>query len=190
MAYGGSGFPLIDVIAEKDVTIAERNAFRVDAQNSVLERAMSKRIISNNAEAVVRSVRPDDDLNAGAVAYEQWLTAALVASTIYTYVNAALAADRAIVFYGISIPEPNPAISEVRFRLGPAGASQLFTANIQHIYAGEETSGYFSKVSGYDPLDTMFIQLMPFLTDAGGQIVILRGYVAERSGATISGPVL
>ncbi len=141
MAFVGPGFPLIDVIAEQDVTIAERNAFRVDAQNVVLQRAMDKKIVQSQQEAVVRSVRPFADFAAGGVGFEQWLTAALVAGAVNTYINAAMPANQVAVFFGVALPVANPAISELRFRLGPAGASQLLTANIQHLFAFESTAG-------------------------------------------------
>lgn len=190
MAFVGSGPPIIDALAEEDVPVSSRDGARMDCQDSVLNRAIDKRIISDRAEAVVRMIRPDDDLNFGSVTYEQWLTGALVAGTALNVVNAALTNNKVIGIFGFAIVEPNPAVSEFRFMMGPNGASQLFTVNIQQILANRDIKGYFSKMIGYDPLDTMYINLMPFLTDANGQIVVLRGYTAERTGNTISGPVI
>lgn len=190
MAFVGSGSPIIDVLADEDILINDRDRMRQDVQDSVLSRCIDKRIISSQNEAVVRMIRPDVDLNAGAVTYEQWLSTALVAGTLNVFVNQALDNNKVIGIYGFAIPSANPAISEFRFQMGPLGASVLFVVNAQHIYANQNLKGYFTKMVGYDPLDTMYIQLMPFVAVAGGQAVVLRGYTAERTGNTISGPVM
>jgi hypothetical protein len=179
--------PFSGIIPSGDLSIEDRRRFREDALTSLQHRAINvKRIGNNPDEIVIRDIIPDTDLGLG---QRWWITAALVAGVVSNYINAALAAFRAVVFYGVNVESAAPACSHIYFRSGPAGATTRGLANLECLYTPMESDGYLSKAVLYDPQETVFIQLWPRIASAGER-VILRGAVAEPLGEAISGPIV
>lgn len=137
-----------------------------------------------DSEILARALLPDTDLNAGAVAYDQWLTAALVAATEYQFINQILRTDQAAVIFGVATLDANPGIGRVR---ALNGTSVVMAAwDTTPLWAAEDTIGYTDEYPSWDVNQTMNIQLMPFITKAGGERFMVLGYIAEPKG---TGPI-
>lgn len=137
-----------------------------------------------DSEIIARALLPDTDLNAGGVAYDQWLTAALVAATEYQFVNQQIRTDQAVVIYGVATLSANPGISRVRCL---NGTSVVMTAwDTVPLWAAQDTVGVTDEFAEWDVNQTVSIWLMPFITNALGERFILLGYIAEPRG---TGPI-
>lgn len=179
--------PFSGIIPSNELSLEERRRHRTDALAAVEHRAINvKRIGAGPEEIVLRDIIPDIDLG---LANRWFRTGALVAATINTYVNVALAVQRCLVIYGVSVESPTLDCSFIYFRSGPAGATTRGIANLEYLNVRLETMGYLSKCVLWDPQETVFIQLWPRLTNALGDRVILHGAIAEPVGETVSGPV-
>ncbi len=183
--------PLIDVYAISELPDQTRNNWRREAAGAVLERMLTLKVVGTPEEAIIHMIYPDADLNAGAVAYEQWLTAALVAATAYTFVNLTLAVHKCLAIYGCWENDANPTITEVRLAKGPGGRNTLGTFNVQRLRTKlEGPEGYFSTISLWDRAETIFVSLMPNITNAAGVEFGLFGYVGEPVSEQVAGPIL
>lgn len=183
-------FPLVEVYASSELSEAARKDFRDECQNKALARAVNLRIITEPLEAIVHMIYPDDDLNAGGVTYNQWLTAALVAGTAQNFVNLAIAQNKVISIYGFFANDANPGIAQVRFARGAGLRNTLATYQLQRIYAKLETEGFFSKIDTWDRVETLGVELLPSVTDPTFQVFGLLGYTVEPVGEQVAGRIV
>ena len=139
---------------------------------------------SSESELVARALLPDTDLNAGGVAYDQWLTAALVAATEYQFTAQQLRTDQVAAVIGVATLDANPGISRIRCLTGAAVVMSAWDAT--PLWAAEDTIGYADEFPLWSVQETMNIFLMPYITKAGGERFILIGYIAEPKG---TGPI-
>ena len=181
----------IDIFAIEELSIADREFARSIARQEVIDRAVSEGIATGSGGLTVRSLRPDGDLNFGAVTFEQWLTGALVAGTAANLVlDTTLDVRSVVVIYGWFADSANPSIAELRFRQGTGGTVPLATVNVQHLRANLTNKGILSELIAYDPQDIINITGMPSVTDAAGQVAGFLGYLAEPKGRTFVGPTV
>lgn len=136
------------------------------------------------SEIIARQLLPDTDLNAGGVAYDQWLTAALVAATEYQYVAQLLTESEAVTLYGVATMDANPGIS--RIRLVRDAATILAQWDATPIWAAGQPIGITDEFALFKGQETINIFLMPFITKAGGERFILLGFQAEPKGNIIT----
>jgi len=136
------------------------------------------------SELVARAGLPDTDYNAGAVTYDQWLTAALTASVEYNFISQQLRTDQVAAVYGVATLDANPGISRVRALVGTAIV--LAAWDTTPLWAAQDTMGYADEYSLFGVQETMNIWLMPFLTKAAGERFIVLSYIAEPKG---TGPI-
>ena len=136
-----------------------------------------------DSELLFRQVLPDTDLNAGAVAFDQWQTAALVAGTDYLFINQQLRTDQVCVLFGVATLDANPCISRVRCLQGSVA---LAAWDATPLWAAQDTMGYADEFAMWSVQETVAVWLMPFITKAGGERFIVLGGIAEPKG---SGPV-
>ncbi len=135
-------------------------------------------------EVIARALLPDTDLNAGGVAYDQWLTAALVAGTESPFVAQALLESEVVVIYGIATLDANPGISRVRCLRDATTVLALWDST--NIWAAGQPMGISDEFPMWRGSETVNIFLMPFLTKAGGERFVLLGFQAEPKGANIT----
>lgn len=181
----------LDIFAIEELSIADREFARSAAREEALTRAVESGIATSPGGLTVRSIRPDGDLNFGAVTFEQWLTPALVAGTAVEIVaDTTLDIRSVLVIYGFFADEANPSASELQFRQGTGGTVPLALVNVQHLRANLTNKGILSELIAYDPQDIMNIRIVPSVTDAGGQVMGFLGYVAEPKGRTFVGPTV
>lgn len=134
-------------------------------------------------QVVVRALLPDQDLNAGGVTYDQWLTAALVAGTEYQFTAQALPDNRACVIYGVGTLDANPGIGRVRALSGTATVMAAWDTH--PLWMAMDTMGIADEFPIWGPTDTVAIWLLPFLTKAGGERFVLLGLLAEPKGVGV-----
>jgi hypothetical protein len=179
--------PFSGIVPSNELGVEERRAMRENALHALNDRAINvKRIGGNQNEIAIRDIIPDTDF---ALANRWWITGAIVAGAVTTYINAAIAAMRMVVFYGVSVESAAPACSMIYFRSGPAGATTRAIGNLEVLYSKLETDGYLSRAVIYDPQETAFVQVWGRVASAGERI-ILRGAIAEPVGESISGPIV
>ena len=180
-----------EAYAIEELRVEDREQARDLAREEAIERAIEGNVATNRSALTVHNIRPDADLNFGAVAYEQWLTGALVAAAINTPVNDVLLdVKKTLVIYGGFINEPNPSAGEILFRQNAGGSLPLLFVNVQHIRSNLVNKWIMSEMVAYDPQDIMNIQFMPTITDAAGQVMGFLGWVAEPKGRPFLGPSL
>jgi len=136
------------------------------------------------SELIYRALLPDTDLNAGGVAYDQWLTQALVAGNELQFVNQVIRVDQVVVIYGIATLSALPAIGRVRLLNGTAVVLAAWDAT--PIWSAMDTVGYADEFAMWPSQQTVSVFVLPFLGVAGGERFILIGGIAEPKG---SGPV-
>ena len=136
------------------------------------------------SEIIARALLPDTDLNAGAVAYDQWLTAALVASTEYQYINQQIRTDQAAAIYGGATLDASPHGGRVRLL---NGTSVVFAAwDTTPLWAAEDTIGYSDEFALWPSNQTINVQLMPYAAAGAGERFMVLGVIAEPKG---TGPI-
>jgi hypothetical protein len=189
-AYGDAGGrPVVAAIPIADLSLEQRRSFRSDVVNKALARAADRRVVNADlSNAVVRQLMPDTDLNFGAVTYNQWLTPPLVASTLLSIVNNTTVSIRQLIcIYGISHNEPIPGLGEFRFSRGTSGAGGMMAiVDVAPGFNRWENEWYLSRAILFDPQDVIFIQAMPFITNALGERWMLHGYAIEALGDNIA----
>lgn len=157
---------------------------QIDSMRETAERAAivecARRTGKSESELVARCGLPDTDFNAGAVAYDQWLTAALVAGTEYNFITQQLRTDQVVVVYGVATLDANPGIGRVRALSG--GATVLAAWDTTPLWAAEDTIGYTDEFALFSVTETVNIWLLPFITKPGGERFIILTVVAEPKG--------
>ena len=141
--------------------------------------------IPEEAEILARALLPDTDLNAGGVAYDQWLTQALVAGTELNFVVAQqIRTDQVVAIFGVGTLSASPAISRVRLMTGTSVV--LAAWDTTPLWAAEATIGYADEYALWSVQEIINVWLMPFLANAAGERFVLLGLIAEPKG---TGPV-
>jgi len=173
------------IIPTEEITLTDRKKFVNDAVEAGINRALKLAIANSREELVVREGLPLVDF-ALAIAREEWLSAALVVATMSIYVNTALNANQVAVFYKVGIEEATPAVSQVWFQRGAGGRTTLGLFHIECLYHKLHSDGFLSEPMVYDRNETVFIQLYPRRTAAGGNRVYLGNLVIEPVGGVVS----
>lgn len=173
------------LIPTNELTLSDIRAYRAQAKAALIERAKLKGIVTQDSELVIRDGIPGIDITV-VPATQFWLTGALVAATLYTYVNAALAVNRLAAFYKVCVEQAAPAsTAQIYFQRGPTGATTIGVIEVEPLYTKMETEGYLSEPVIYDNAETMFIRIFPRLASAGER-VSFGVFVAEPVGNLVS----
>ena len=159
-------------------TVEQVQAVR-DALKKRLEAEVKARGIP---EVVVRDILPTDDLGVGA--NNAWVITIPTGATSVT-ISKDLPDDMAFGFYGVRFLDPAADVTTVKFRLGQAKIKAIF--QVQSAVTEEDKTGYFEEVILYRPKDSMVIDVTA--GSSGDKKVQLLGFVAERKGRTVVGPV-
>ena len=151
-----------------------RNALKRRLEDEVRARGI--------AEVVVRDILPTDDLGVGT--NNAWVISIPSGANSVT-ITKELPDDMAFGFYGVRFLDPAADVTAIRFKLGQAKIKAIF--QVQSALTEEDRTGYFEEVILYKPKDSMVIDV--FAGSSGDKRVQLLGFVAERKGRTIVGPV-
>jgi len=171
------------VLPARLVPAYEEKKLRIELEDILAKLSINAGIVTSRESLVIRDVLPAGDLGLG---NNWWLSAALVANTEMTFINVALGNRRHLAFYGVSTEAAAPAISMAYFRIGATGSSTFLLANLEGLYAEQEPVGYFSEPVIYVPNETVFIRLLPRVTNAAGERIKLHALLAEPKGEAVS----
>ncbi|KKL92592.1 hypothetical protein LCGC14_1883150 [marine sediment metagenome] len=187
------------IVPTNELTLTDIKAFRGNAINRGIERALKLGLASNPNELVVRDAFPHADL--GLAATNGWLTENFISFAIPA-ANAwssafdsgalpgtqiQLGATQIAVFYKFADTEDAPVVNGVRFRLGAAGATTLASFYLQLPTQSKiEPDVYFTEPVVYDPQSWLYIEIYP-TGNIGGQEQIPFGcFIIEPTGGTVS----
>jgi len=134
------------------------------------------------AEVVVRDILPTDDLGVGS--NNAWVISIPAGANSVT-ISKDLPDDMAFGFYGVKFLDPAADVTYIRFRLGQAKIKAVF--QVQSALTEQDRAGYFEEVILYRPKDSMVIDV--YAGSSGAKKGELLGFIAERKGRTIVGPV-
>jgi hypothetical protein len=176
------------LVCGNDLTESMKAAYRTQAAEAGLKRAMITRVVTSREEALVRHPEPVIDFG---MAVGGWLAPAFAAvGTDYTVFNAVanpqLANNRVVVFYGCFIETiPNPAYL-LTFREGAAGGSTYAMFELEEMNVRQETVGYFSEPVYYDPQRVLEVEWRARAIVGAGSHMGLLGFIVEPRGPVIS----
>ena len=171
------------VLPARLVPTFKEEALRRELEEALTRLSINAGIVTSRESLVVRDVLPNADLG---LATNSWLSPALVANTEVTFVTVALGNRRHLAFYGVSTESAAPSISMIYFRIGATGSSTFLLANLEGLYAEQETVGYFSEPVIYVPNETVFVRVLPRVTNAAGERIRLHALIAEPKGEAVS----
>lgn len=185
------------IIPDRDLQLEDRQALRKAARDALVFAATANGvgIVTDSSGLTVRIIEPTGDLAFGANANNTFLTAALVANTESAVVNQTLPNNVYHVFYGVGIetvlPNVTPASVLLRFLQGSSG-STILRVHLEELYSnGNQNApfvGWFSYPVLYKPSQAEWIGLTPRIAAAGGERVVLYGYIGENRGRNVAGP--
>ena len=136
-------------------------------------------------DMVVTDLLPFTDLNIGAAIggttnQDYWHSAALTANTPLVYANHALDENEFVAIYGVAIDDANPATRTLKLQRG--AASILAEWNLQEIYCDPMPIGYCEEYVKWLGTDTVYVELLPEVTKAAGDKLVLVGLTAIPRG--------
>lgn len=175
------------IIPVSELTQDAIRNMKLKARRMLVELMVRAGKVQAPSQVAMRDIRANDDLTiANGADTNEFLTAAMVAGTNLTYVNALLAANRYLAIFAVAVDSTLPAPITMLFQVGPGGTTTRAYVDLQKLYVHEQFLGYLDDPVVYQPSDPMFIAMEIGRTDAAGQRVILIGYVAEPMGHSIS----
>ena len=176
------------IIPKDDLTLTDRQRFRMEAKAAGVERAMDKLAVRASEELDVRGF--ENALDAGA-ALDQWRTAALaVLGTRYSCFQAVaaptLANNRVAVFYKVAVETIPFPVSLLTFRRQGAVGNIVAEFDLEQLVCADQQEGYFTKPVVFDPTDIFAVQVMARIATGVFARVILGAWIIERKGNLIA----
>lgn len=169
-----------------DLSLEDRQALRRDADRKLIMNALDARIKSDDKDLLIRDTLPNTDL--GLAAQEDWLIAgAGILATELQYLSAAVANNRVIGFFGVSVESAPASISRLRLTLGAASAQTRGSYQLEQLYSRLETAGYFSELVQFVQIEVCRIMVMPRLAFvANSERLAFMARTVEPIGGVIS----
>ena len=186
------------LIPTNELTLTDIKAFRAQAVQAVITRALALGIARTQDELVVRQALPFTDFGNGAVGWtlEQYQGPAIAAAGWGSVFNSGalpanaptLANTKVAVFYKFADWTAAPTITGFRFRVGGTGATTKATYFMQlELGAKLEPDVYLTEPVVYDPQDIVYIEAYYDAAQAAGTEQFAFGcFICERLGANIS----
>ena len=177
------------IIPTEELTLTDIKAFRSQAVEAGIARAIAKKLINNRADAVVREAQPAADFGC---ATDAWLTTplAVVNTPVSVFPAAAgnplLGPTRIAVFYKVGVnTAPNP-ITLLSFREGAGAGTTYAVFNTEVLDTKLETDGYFTEPVVFDNQRVINIVVTPRVATLLAARVILGCFIIEPRGAILS----
>ena len=169
-----------------DLSLEDRQALRRDADRKLIMNALDARIKSDDKDLLIRDTLPNTDL--GLAAQEDWLIAgAGILATELQYLSAAVANNRVIGFFGVSVESAPASISRLRLTLGAASAQTRGSYQLEQLYSRLEPAGYFSELVQFVQIEVCRIMVMPRLAFvANSERLAFMARTVEPIGGVIS----
>lgn len=174
------------LIPARDLTPIEAKYVRDTLSETLVRLLQNDGKIINPDNAVVRDGLANADYAVGNATAQNWITPALVANTVATFINNPMTNNKYAGFYGVSTSSANPVISLLRFAIGATGGSTRGRFQLEMIYAELQPVGYFPDPVLYAPTETVFVEVTPYVANAAGERMVLKSLVAEPKGPFVS----
>lgn len=178
---------------KKSILILARELMPMDikAQRDTLARILVQLLqhdgkVVHEDGAVVRDGLANADYGVGNATAHNWITPALVANTVATYVNLALANNKYAGFFGVNSNSAAPVISSLRFAVGGTGGATRGRFQLERLYGELQAAGYFADAIVYHPTEVVFVEVVPHTANAAGERAPLWSLVAEPKGPFVS----
>lgn len=143
-------------LLDQHMTPFDVKRLRDQLGDKLVELGKEKSIGSGPGSLTVRDVGYNRDIGGAA---DTWVSAAAtVANAWYTFVNVALAANKAVCVYGFWSRDAAPNVERVRCQAA-GGGSTFADIDVSGIYSSLQQVCYFSTPVFYNPTDTIFVQL-------------------------------
>ena len=173
------------VIPGRDVPAMDAKFIRDSLAIALISLLKNDGKIIDFSSGVVRSGLANADFAVGNATAQNWVTPALTANTVATYINNALVNNKYAGFYGVcSIA--NPACASLRFAVGSTGGATRGRYQLQQLYAELQSVGYFPDPIIYAPTETVFVEVVPTATVAAGEALPMLVLIAEPKGPFVS----
>jgi len=177
------------LIPGSDLSLDERRAIRGDTDKRLMDAALKVGIRADVRELIIRDTSPNVDL--GLAAQDDWLIAgAGVVGVELQYINAVIAQDRVVGFYGAAAElAAIPSLSRLRFTVGAASATTWAQYALEQLYTRLEQFGYFGEPVLYTRTQTARIMVMPRIAFiVNSERLTLFARTIEPLGERISAP--
>jgi hypothetical protein len=172
----------------EELTLTDRQQFRVNAIMAGVQRALDKKVAPSAAELVVRAPANIADF---VTALDRWQTAPLVTvDTSYSVFQAVAAPQvlitQVVVFYKVTVATAPIPVERITFREGTNATTTRAFFDLEQLDGYLIPSGYFSEPIVYDPQQIMNIVVKTRIATGLAANVILGGFIIEPKGANIS----
>lgn len=181
------------VIPTEEMTLTAQKKMRQLAAEHGIARALAKKVITSESEAVVREADNVADFGCGVGG---WLTMPLIAagalySVFATAVPAALtptlANTQVAVFYKVNVETVPPPVNLLSLREGAAAATTYAMFDLEGLFTKNLMEGYFTEPIPYDPQKVINIVVTARIATGVQARVRLGCFIIEAGGPVISG---
>jgi len=131
---------------------------------------------------VIRDILPATDLG---LSTESWSFDYSSANAVNSVISKQLPNRKFIVFYKVSIRDPNPKAVYIKFSTGATGAKVKDVLHLEDLYVLREPEGYLEDPIIYEEQEWVKIGIYASATKTGEKL-ILGGFVAELKGEVIT----
>lgn len=186
------------VVPTNELTLTDIKAFRANAIEAGIQRALALGIGRTREEMVVRHALPATDFGAATGWALEWYRGPAIAAAGWGSVfdtgalpafAPTLANSKVAVFYKFADYDAAPSITGIRFRVGGTGATTRASFFLQlESNAKLEPDVYFTEPVIYDPQDVVYIEAYYSVAPLaiGDEQFAFGCYIIERLGANIS----
>jgi len=172
------------LIPISQLTPAQIDQVRMAAEARLLAEAAKKGFAPT--DMVVADILPNADLGLAALggAFDYWLTAALVANTSSPYISHKLDDDEWVAIYGIAINDATPSTRKVQCQVGTA--ITLVDWQLEEVFCDMVPIGISEEYALWLAGDTVTVNLLPQVTKAAGDHIVLVGLICMPKGKRIT----
>lgn len=136
-------------------------------------------------DVVIADLLPYTDLGVnGGGNFDYWQTAALTANTSSPYVSHALDDNEWVAIYGVAINDANPSTRKVKCSVG--SAIVLVDWQLEEIFCDDKPIGVSEEYALWVAGDTVTVDLLPQVTKAAGDHIVLIGLICQPKGKRIT----
>ena len=159
------------------------DGLRMAVRNRLLAEAAKKGFAAE--DMVIADILPYTDLGVnGGGNFDYWQTAALTADTESTYVSHKLDDDEFVAIYGVAINDANPSTRKVECAVGTAVI--LADWQLEEIFCDDKPIGVTEEFALWLAGDTVTVLLLPQVTKAAGDHIVLIGLMCQPKGKRIT----
>ena len=154
----------------------------IDSMREYAERVAIDEWVRRNGlsrdQCISQNLLPFTHLALGTV--DVWRSGAMVANTVLAYISHILDDDEVVTIYGAAIEDANPSTSTISVQ--KAGTTIYAVWDMTPIYCDLYPVGYTDKPALWSGREQVVVNLLPRITKAGGEVVVLLGIMVAKLG--------